>query len=146
MIKLNTLKDTINNDYNLRYSTHAFNIALKSELPICNIINYGKNKELFIEPLEHKDLLDFYTKKGFWCDKFDKFDSDAEEVIVEDTNEVKLLKKEIEQLKKQLAELQPKQIIDKKEDVKIKVKKNTVSKVIDLMDDDIEISNLEDLF
>ncbi len=157
MIKLNTLKDTINNEYSTKYSTHAFNIALKSELPICNIINYGKNKELYIEPLAHKDILNFFTKKGFWCDKFDKFDSETDEAIIEDTNEVKLLKNEIEQLKKQLAELQPKADVKikvknpkqtEKADVKITVKKGP--KLIDLLnddsDDDSEIENLDDLF
>ena len=157
MIKLNDLKDTINSEYNIKYSTHAFNIALKSEIPICNIINYGKNKDLFIEPIDHKDLLAFYIKKGFWCDKFDKYETDAEEVIIEDTNEVKILKNEIEALKKQLAEFQKqsvktedKQEVVKKEDVKIKVKKSnkeTVGpKVIDLMDDDITIDNIDELF
>jgi hypothetical protein len=74
MIKLNDLKDLVNFDNNLTLSTQAFNIALKQEIPICKITNYGKNKDLYIEPLEHKLLLDYFIKKGFWNDKFDIYD------------------------------------------------------------------------
>lgn len=74
MIKLNDLKDSINSKYNLKLSTAAFNISLKSEIPETEVIIYGASKSMYIKPLSHEVLLKFYTKKGFWDNTNDRFE------------------------------------------------------------------------
>jgi hypothetical protein len=78
MILLSDMKDLVNFDHNKKYSTQAFHIQLKSDIPIIKTIVYGKNKQMYIEPLSYKELLAFYTKKGFWSEKFDTYTDDED--------------------------------------------------------------------
>ena len=66
MIKVNDLKDCINSKYNLKMSTQAFNIALKSDIPETEVITYGASKASYIKPLSNDQLLKFYIKLKYY--------------------------------------------------------------------------------
>ncbi len=130
MIKLNDMKEAINFDFQTKYSTHQFHIAVKSEISICKTMNYGKNKDLYILPVEFEELYDYYVKKGFWCDTLDQFtcedvkplskddmkDISVTKELVLEKEKNKKLQEEIEQLKARLAELESKTVRNKTEE------------------------------
>lgn len=120
MIKLNDLKDMINTKFSLKMSTAAFNIALKSEIPITETIIYGASKAIYIKPVSQEDLLNFYIKKGFWDSGNDRFEREIELEKEEDSSTesksislkslcesqrktIAALQNEIELLKKQMS-------------------------------------------
>lgn len=117
MIRLNTIKGEINIEYGQHMTTQAFHIALKTDLPIVKVITYGKNKELYIEPISFNGLSAWFIKKGFWNETFDEYtvhkvyETDEAENpaihindIVED-DEITVKNKEIEELKAQLKKI-----------------------------------------
>ena len=84
MIKLNDLKDEINFKYHLNMSTTAFQIKLKCDIPLVETVIYGASKHIYIKPISEKTLLDFYIKKGFWCNVNDVFESNLEDNGLDD--------------------------------------------------------------
>jgi phage anti-repressor protein len=82
MIKLNDMKDNVNGDFSQNQSTQAFHNILKSDIPIVKIMKYGKNKDLFIEPVDYDTLKKWYVNKGFWCEDFDQYTKDDSELEV----------------------------------------------------------------
>jgi len=82
MIKLNDMKDNVNGDFSQNQSTQAFHNILKSDIPIVKIMKYGKNKDLFIEPVDYDTLKKWYVNKGFWCEDFDQYTKDDNELEV----------------------------------------------------------------
>jgi hypothetical protein len=134
MIKLNDLKDSINSKFNLKMSTSAFNIALKSDIPETEVVIYGASKALYIKPLNFEKLLKFYIKKGFWDSTNDRFEREIQLEKDEDESEsnsddrmtivsfkllyekqiqvTSTLQNEIAQLKEQLAKLTEVKIVE----------------------------------
>ena len=84
MIKLNDLKDEINFKFHLNMSTTAFQIKLKCDIPLIETVIYGASKHIYIKPISEKTLLDFYIKKGFWCNVNDVFESNLEDNGLDD--------------------------------------------------------------
>jgi hypothetical protein len=118
-MKLNTIKNEINIEHSQHMTTQAFHLALKTDMPIVRIVTYGKNKELFIEPISFNALLAWFIKKGFWNETFDEFSNtkvyeneeneeksrtNIDEIVEDD--EVVIKDKQIEELKAQLKKLQ----------------------------------------
>ena len=118
MVKLTNLKEAINNEFNMNMSTQKFHIALKTDVSIIKIKAYGKNKDLYIEPIEHNDLLQWYIKKGFWNETFDEFFFKANEehetkeknFVEEKANDssIDFKDEKIKSLEQQILELQEK--------------------------------------
>jgi hypothetical protein len=119
MMKLNTIKNEINIEHSQHMTTQAFHLALKTDMPIVRIVTYGKNKELFIEPISFNALLAWFIKKGFWNETFDEFSNtkvyeneenqeksrtNIDEIVEDD--ELVIKDKQIEELKAQLKKLQ----------------------------------------
>jgi hypothetical protein len=76
-VKLNDLKDCVNTMYHKEFTTKGFNIALGQDIPIMKTFTYGKNKDLYLKFIDHHTLKEFFEQKGFWDDKFDKYDEDV---------------------------------------------------------------------
>jgi hypothetical protein len=107
--EVSKLKDYINMEDKTAIfkTTQALNTALKMDLPFLKIANYGKNKTPHIDPVDFKTVLEFYKKKGFWSDTYDKVEGDIvqEEIQPEKEVDYKVL---YEQQLKATVELQKK--------------------------------------
>lgn len=125
MIKVNWLKDKFNQEYQQDLSSKSFNIKIKSDIPIVKIKPHGKEKELYIEPINFILLKKFFVDRGFWNDKYDQFNKGAkvEDVIdhgidktdqsinIDYSSEIERLRKENEELKKKLAKYEVDDIV-----------------------------------
>ena len=121
-LELSHLKSLINLAENKEIfkSTQSINSAIASDLPIVKTVEYGKGKTLHIEPIDFQTLMDFYIKKGFWSDKYDKFNageeeepsqldevkkSDFKQLYEEQLNTTLALQKQIKELQEQMSKM-----------------------------------------
>ena len=71
---LNLFLEEYNTYSNQKLGIQNFHNLIRGELPLIKTKQYGTNKTLHIIPIEHKTLVDYYRKKEFWDDKYDKVD------------------------------------------------------------------------
>jgi hypothetical protein len=101
-IKLSYLREQYEEYTTTSISPQKFKLALNADLPILKVIQDDK-KGHEVQRIEFPQLFKWFTEKGFWNSKFDEFNDEYVPCEVQDTNdEITLLKKEIEELKKQL--------------------------------------------
>ena len=68
------LRKVPNTYSNQKLGIQNFHNLIRGELPLIKTKQYGTNKTWHIIPIEHKTLVDYYRKKEFWDDKYDKVD------------------------------------------------------------------------
>ena len=143
MIKLSTLKDNINREFSSVMTTQKFHLALKTDISIVKVIPYGKNKELFIEPINHETLLNWFIKKGFWNETFDEYTdvSKPQPAQSSSTKNISALEKRIAELEQRLSKFEPIDLMTEVDEPIITIQEPTpVEPIIekDIMDEENE--------
>ena len=150
-LEISKLKELINVVENKECykSTQVMNQAVKAEIPILKVVEYGKNKTHHIEPTDFQTLYDFFVKKGYWSEKFDKFETIDDEPLEEEKkidyremyeaqyNKTLELEAQIKKLQELLNKKEePQQQVEMKSTKVVEIKSNkTVSTISDLDED-----------
>ena len=103
---LNLFLEEYNTYSNQKLGIQNFHNLIRGELPLIKTKQYGTNKTLHIIPIEHKTLVDYYRKKEFWDDKYDKVDKSH--LVFEFQEEEEKEDYSLEELQQQMENIQAK--------------------------------------